>query len=104
MEKTPCEYIFWNVLPSIRKEICRSLIENNDLNQSQAAEKLGITTAAVCQYLSDKRGCFNIADSYILSEINKSAKVILKHGSTQLGNETCRICSLLKVRKIMTKR
>lgn len=64
------------------------------------AEILGVTPAAVCQYLSNKRGDLNIIDEEILIEIDKSFKVLLEHGSSRLINETCRICSLLKSRGI----
>ena len=56
MRRTPCEYIMWNGLPVIRKEIAESMINNFGLNQKEAAEKLGVTPAAVCQYISKKRG------------------------------------------------
>jgi len=96
MAKAPCEYIFWNVLPSIRKEFVRGLMRSNGFNQKQVAEILGLTSAAVCQYLSSKRGTFNIIDEDILIEIDKSVKVLLEHGSSQLINETCRICRLFR--------
>ena len=93
--KAPCEYIIWHILPSIRKEFARSLMRNYSLNQKQSAEKLGLTDAAVCQYLSDKRGGIEITDENILVEIDKSAKIIFENGSEKIVGETCRICNLL---------
>ena len=76
MKRTPCEYMMWNGLPVIRKEIAESLISDYGLNQKETAQKLGVTPAAVCQYLSKKRGKIKIIDEEILTEINKSAKRI----------------------------
>ena len=47
-------------------------MKNYGLNQKQVAELLGVTPAAVCQYLSNKRGYYNITDDDILHEIEKS--------------------------------
>lgn len=99
MEKIPCEYIVWNVLPSIRKEFARSLVRNYGLNQKQIAELLELSSAAVSQYLSNKRGGIKITDNDILHEIDKSARIIFENGKAQLTSETCRICNLLKFTK-----
>ena len=62
MKRTSCEYLLWNLLPAIRKEIAKSMVNDFGLNQKEAAAKLEITTAAVCMYLSDKRGNIKIRD------------------------------------------
>jgi len=95
MKHTPCEHVMWNGLPVIRKEIAESLINDFGLNQKEAAEKLGITPAAVCQYLSNKRGKQAITDDEILKEITLSAQRILNNSDANLVEETCRICKLL---------
>ncbi len=102
MVRSPCEYVYWNVLPSIRKEFVRSLMRSNGFNQKQVAEILGVTPAAVCQYLSNKRGDFNIIDEDILIEIDKSVKNLLEHGSSMLPNETCRICRILRSKGVFS--
>ena len=96
MKPTPCEYMMWNGLPVIRKEIAESIINNYGLNQKETAEKLGVTPAAICQYLSKKRGKIKIVDKSILVEINKSAdRIIQNEGGTVVVPETCRICKIL---------
>lgn len=95
MKRTPCEYMMWNGLPVIRKEIAESMINNFGLNQKEAAKKLGVTPAAVCQYLSKKRGKIKIIDKEILIEINKSAERIIQNEKTVVVPETCRICKIL---------
>jgi len=95
MKRTPCEYMMWNGLPVIRKEIAESMINNFGLNQKEAAKKLGVTPAAVCQYISKKRGKIKIVDGDILKEINKSAEIIIQHEDGMVVSETCRICKIL---------
>jgi hypothetical protein len=85
----------WNGLPVIRKEIAESMINEFGLNQKQAAEKLGVTPAAVSQYLSKKRGKIKIIDDIILIEIKKSAELIINNGTDNVVPETCRICKIL---------
>jgi len=54
--KPPCEVIVRYVLPTVRALIAKELLERYDLNQAEAAGKLGTTQAAVSQYISAKRG------------------------------------------------
>jgi len=96
MNRTICEYMMWNGLPKIRKEIAESMINDYGLSQKETAEKLELTPAAVCQYLSRKRGGSNISDKKILSEIKISAKKIIENGNNHIISETCRICKLIR--------
>lgn len=96
MKQTPCEFLMWNGLPVIRREIAESMIKDFHLNQKTAAEKLGVTPAAISQYLSGKRGKIKIIDERILKEINKSAERIIKHGESYVVKETCRICKIMR--------
>ena len=101
MRRVPCEYIFWTALPIIRREIAECMINNFGLNQKEAANKLGITPAAICQYLSNKRGKIKILDKKILHEINSSAGRIIQNGETAVPLEMCRICKILKSVRIL---
>jgi predicted transcriptional regulator len=96
MGNLPCEYILWYGIPVIRKELAICLIKNYGLNQRETAEKLGVTPAAICQYLSKKRGRITIIDKQIVKEINKSAKEIIEHGEPAVNSHICKICKLLK--------
>ncbi len=100
MKQTPCEYMMWNGLPVIRKEIAESMINNFGLNQKEAAKKLGVTPAAVCQYLSKKRGKIKIVDKDVLIEINRSAERIIQQEDGTVISETCRICKILMAKGI----
>jgi predicted transcriptional regulator len=94
--KTPCEIIVWNIVPIIRKEFAKNLIDLHGLNQRTAAAKLGITESAISRYLSGKRGALEITDPDILNEIITSTHHIYTGKKTAVNEETCRICRLLK--------
>ena len=54
--KIPCELIVWYVLPAIRRELARELVDKHGMIQAEVARKFGVTDAAVSQYLKSKRG------------------------------------------------
>jgi len=98
MKRNTCEYMMWSVLPAIRKGIAESMINDFGLSQKEAAEKLGLTPPAVCNYVLRKRGKIEISDKFILKEIKVSAGNIIKYGSGSVLSETCRICKQLRTR------
>ncbi len=51
-----CDTMVRRFLPAMRAEMVFRLIQQQGLSQSEAAKRLGITRAAVSQYLSRKRG------------------------------------------------
>jgi len=91
--------MLWNGIPTIRKELAETLIKRFGLSQRQAAEKLGITPAAVCQYLSKKRGKVDVFDEAIIQEIIISAERIVHNDDSYVISETCRICKLVQKNK-----
>ena len=96
MLETPCEEMKWEGLPIIRKEIVKCMINDFGLNQKEAADKLNLTPAAVCQYLSKKRGKISITENKILMEINVSVGRIIKQGDTIVVQEICRLCKIMR--------
>jgi len=88
--------MMWSGLPIIRKGFAESMIIDFGLSQKEAAEKLGLTPAAVCQYVSKKRGKVDISDEFVLKEIKTSAGNIIENGGGSVLSETCRICKLLR--------
>ncbi|RLF44034.1 MAG: transcriptional regulator [Thermoplasmata archaeon] len=93
MKKTPCEYIVWNILPCIRKRLAENLLKRG-LSQKEIAEKIGVSNAAISQYISNKRGRFGHFDKKIEEEIEKSANEILN--GKDVIDEICRICKIIK--------
>ena len=101
MKQVPCEYIIWKGLPIIRNKLAETLINEFGLNQREAAEKLGLTPAAICQYHSKKRGQTEITSESFLQEIHLAAERIIKHHDAVIP-ETCRICRLIQSKKELT--
>ena len=95
MRKAPCEYGKWDVLPVIRKELLFCIVHNFGLSQKEAAEKMGLTPAAISYYKCHKRGIPIINDENIMNEINFSAALIVQKGETAASSEICKICKLI---------
>ena len=75
----PQEIEVWYLLPALRREVAKSLIKKHKLNQKKVAEILGITEAAISQYLNSKRATeikFTTKES---KEIDKASQEIIKH-------------------------
>lgn len=75
----PQEIEVWYLIPSIRKELAEILINNHGLSQKKTAKILGMTEAAISQYIKSKRGSelkFSSSDS---EKIKKSARGIIKN-------------------------
>ena len=80
MNKTPCESIIWNILPTLRKMIACCIIHEHGFTQKETADKMGLTPAAICQYKCDKRGQEKFENEELRNEIRKSSKIIIKNG------------------------
>jgi len=100
MKQTPFEYVVRHGLPVLRKEIARCMINDFGLNEKEAAEKLGITPAAVFQYLSGKRGKINVTDVEVLHKINISTERIVNQGDGTVVSEICRLCKFFSSKRL----
>jgi len=91
--KLPCEQALWYVLPQIRADIARELVKGG-LNQKEAAEKLGITPAAVSQYMNKKRaGKIKLPIDY-RQMIEAAVKDILENnGDDAISVTICKCCA-----------
>ena len=98
--KTPCQIFVWYVLPGLRQELARNMINDNNLTQVQVAGKLGVTESAVSQYLSKKRGNLT-TNKKIKTDIKNSAERIVKGDDMTIVRELCRICDIVKESEIM---
>jgi len=100
----PCE-IAINIIPSIRAAIVVALVKELGLSKYEAAKFLGMTPAAVTNYLEGKRG--NIYLNKILNDkrlyniVKKVARAILKNKGLKedaIGiyrDAVCEICCCL---------
>jgi len=94
--RTPCEKVLWYILPAIRKELVRSLVQEHGFTQREAARLLGLSDAAVSQYLSKKRGRLELKDKAFLAEVSKSSGRIIKEGGKAVEQEMCRLCGAFR--------
>jgi uncharacterized protein len=51
-----CDSLARKYLPGIRAEMVYRLVSEKGMSQSDAAKRLGVTRAAISQYMSKKRG------------------------------------------------
>lgn len=96
----PQKVELYYVIPAIRKEFAKIMI-GKGLSQKQVAGKLGITEAAVSQYMKSKRATERIDFGPLEKEMQKSVDKIMRGGSV-IG-ETQRICGLARDKGIVCK-
>jgi predicted transcriptional regulator len=92
----PCEKAVWYYLPQIRADLAKELVRTG-MTQSGAAKMLGVTPAAVSQYLHKKRGGQNIKSRVYKQEIRNAVDKIREgvEGEALYGI-VCKCCQLLK--------
>lgn len=100
--KPPCEIVVKKVLPAIRALLVKDLIDRYNLSQKQAAQGLGVTQAAVSQYLSSIRGDEKLERELekleIFGEIQGLSDRIAAEGSgkSQIISDICDICDSMR--------
>lgn len=91
--KTPCAILSRDVHPAIRKELAEHLTQRG-LTQKKVADKLGVSRAAISQYLSKKRGDLVDFDEPMEQAFEESAQRIIDGGDAV--QEMCRLCQRVK--------
>jgi predicted transcriptional regulator len=97
--RPPCEIVVWYVIPSIRSELAKELL-NLGMKQKEISELLDITQPAVSQYISDKRG-HGIKFTDDIQMLIRQFAIDLKDGQLKQSDIISRICDLC--RKIKTE-
>ncbi len=102
--QTPTEIMYWEILPAIRSSFVFEMKEEHNLKQKEIAEVLGVTPAAISQYLNQKRGTYEFSKPF-KEKIKISVLEILSKKSTpfeetnkliaqfQKSKDLCLICS-----------
>lgn len=85
----------WYIIPSIRKELAKLLTKKYELSYEKAGKILGVSKAAISQYLSNKRANKVKLNSETKKEIAKSAKIIAERPKLAMG-EIQRILKFMK--------
>lgn len=105
----PCADVHWKILPAISRELARGMGKEG-MSQKKIAEYFGITSAAVSQYISGKRGggrlekktaeaCSALAKRIAAGKIrhgmldSEIARIVVIAKGSRLGkNDPCAIC------------
>lgn len=102
--KTTCEIMSQKVLPAIRAEIARIMIDEYGCTQNDVAETLGLSRAAVSQYRSEKRGADVDFSEDTEKEIKTfSAKLVKGLSTRDKVAGMCKICKFVQVSGWMYK-
>jgi len=94
----PQEIEVWYIIPAIRKELSKVLVRKYKMSYEKAGNILGISKAAVCQYLSNKRANKMRLHEEVKNEIAKSAEIISEKPNMAVL-EVERIIKLMKEKK-----
>lgn len=90
------------LVPCLRRELAKAMVSDLNLTQSKSAVLLGVNRAAVCQYLSGKRGSNIRLPADFQKQILKSAKLI-EANPKELFPQISRLLSLLKRKGILCR-
>ncbi len=95
--KAPCQVVYWYLLPAMSSALSRELVKLG-IPQKDIASALGLTPAAVSQYISRKRGKEIKLDKRTRAEITKLAKKIArkKMNECDVMYEVCGICAVAR--------
>ncbi len=89
----PQEIEVWYVIPAIRRELARAMVRKG-LTQKKISERLGVTEAAISNYMKSKRASGVEFTDELMTEIACSAESIVS-GSCVV-KETQRLCDICK--------
>jgi hypothetical protein len=94
-----CEIIVQYVLPAIRAELAVRM-RDEGINQARIARILGVTPAAVSQYVKSKRGTVG-QDTEVLAAIDDYIEKY-KDDPDELSAHLCGVCN--KIKLVLDKR
>jgi uncharacterized protein len=85
-----CDSVAREYLPGIRAEMVYRLVNERGMSQSDAARHLGVTRAAISQYMSKKRG----AEIQLCSDLD----ILIDRWTMAVttGSESITICDVCK--------
>ena len=100
--KPPCEIVVWYVIPAIRSELAKELL-NLGMKQKDVSELMDITQPAVSQYITDKRGSGIKLDDNVREMIHEFARQLSEGEATKVDliSRTCTICKHVKTTDVL---
>ena len=102
--KPPCEIVVWYVIPAIRSELAKELL-NLGMKQKDVSELMDITQPAVSQYITDKRGSGIKLDNHVKTMVKDFAFELSTGESTKadLISRTCMICKQVETADVLNQ-
>jgi len=95
MFSLPQEIEVWYVIPAVRRELAQVLAEKHNMKQKDIAKILGITEAAVSQYVHNKRAQEIVFSKEMKKQMEISAKIMIEN-SKKAVSEILKLVSLAK--------
>jgi predicted transcriptional regulator len=99
----PCESFARFALPTFRLLVAKDLIEKHNFTQTEAAKRLGITQAAISQYIHSKRGLkttekFDKERDMIEKAVYEIAEDIARSekGADEISESFCKLCLIIR--------
>ncbi|WP_321505219.1 helix-turn-helix domain-containing protein [uncultured Methanoregula sp.] len=89
-----CDSMVRILLPPMRAEMVSRLVQKQGLSQSDAAKRLGVTRAAVSQYMSRKRGAGEVMISSEMDAIIDRWALAVVTGESDIN--LCDVCQCAK--------
>lgn len=105
--KPPCIIVVRYVLPTLRVLIAKELIEVHGLRRTKAAKMMGLTPAAVTQYLKNVRGKTAVktveSSDEAIKEISEMANHIANGNASSydLLRDMCKICQTMRAQGLL---
>jgi len=94
--KFPCELVVWKILPSIRAKLAVELAKKG-MTQREIAGKLGITEAAVSQYINKKRALdFKISQEMDKAFRESTERIEKSTNELEVVSEACKLCKEIR--------
>ena len=102
--KPPCEIVVWYVIPAIRSELAKELL-NLGMKQKDVSELMDITQPAVSQYITDKRGSGIKLEDDVRQMVKDFAAQLSNGEATKadLIPRTCAICKKVNTIDILSQ-
>ncbi|MGK0232378.1 MAG: putative transcriptional regulator, partial [Patescibacteria group bacterium] len=95
MYTLPQEIEVWYIIPAIRRDLSKELVQTHKVSYENTGKLLGLTKSAVSQYIKGKRAAKIKLHPEIASEILKSAQKIFESKSDSV-KEILRILRIIK--------
>lgn len=96
----PQEIEVWYIIPAIRREISKCLINDYGTSYEKVGKVLGVSKAAISQYIKGKRaGKIKLPDE-IGPKLMKSCKLLIKEENPSTVQEINKLLDLIRTKSL----